>query len=76
MSEEVLDHTEAAAEQAAPLTNGEMVHWMAKKPIRVGAGGLSAAAAGGFVLGAATAVAALALMGWIGPERRLADFDR
>jgi hypothetical protein len=47
----------------------EIVHWMAPKPLTLGAGGISAAAAGAFALGAATAVAVLALMKWLGPER-------
>jgi hypothetical protein len=72
MSEEVLDHVEAEPEPA-PLTNGEMVHWMARRPIRVGPGGLSAAAAAGFTAGVAATLGVLALAGWIGPERDLPD---
>ena len=73
MSEQVVDHTEAEAEEARPLTNGEMVHWMERKPIRVGPGGLSAAALGGFAAGVAATLGVLALAGWIGPERDLPD---
>jgi hypothetical protein len=47
----------------------DIVHWMAPRPLSVGAVGLSSAVAGAFVLGAATAVGVLALMHWLGPER-------
>ncbi len=47
----------------------EIVHWMAARPLSVGAVGLSSAVAGAFVLGAATAVGVLALMHWLGPDR-------
>ena len=46
-----------------------IVHWMDPKRLTVGPAGLSATAVGAFVLGAATAVAVLALAHWIGPER-------
>ncbi|MBS0360956.1 MAG: hypothetical protein JSR98_06220 [Proteobacteria bacterium] len=72
MTDEFLDTIEEA-DRAPPLSNGEMVHWMEKKPIRVGPAGLSAAALGGFAFGVAATVSVLALMGWIGPERDLPD---
>jgi hypothetical protein len=46
-----------------------VVHWMEPKRLAVGPAGLSATAVGAFALGAATAVAVLALAHWIGPER-------
>jgi hypothetical protein len=51
--------------------NGELVHWMGKKPLTVGPAGISAAAAGAFALGALVTLAALALMHMLGPEREL-----
>ncbi|THD58603.1 hypothetical protein [Phenylobacterium sp.] len=70
MSEEVLDHTEEAAEPIPPA-NGGLVHWMAPKPLSLGPAGVSAAALGGFALGVAATLAALALAGWLGPEREI-----
>jgi hypothetical protein len=51
--------------------NGELVHWMGKKPLTVGPAGISAAALGAFALGAAVTLATLALMHMLGPEREL-----
>ena len=50
--------------------NGELVHWMEKKPLAVGPAGISAAAVGGFALGALATLAALAVMHMLGPQRR------
>jgi hypothetical protein len=55
-------------EEAEP----EIVHWMEPRPLSVGAGGISATAAGAFVLGAAATLTVLALMRWLGPEREVA----
>ncbi|WP_411288995.1 hypothetical protein [Phenylobacterium sp.] len=46
-----------------------LVQWMERPPLRMGASGVSATAASAFFLGAATAVATLALMHWLGPRR-------
>ena len=51
--------------------NGELVHWMQPKPLALGPKGISAAAAGAFALGAVSAVAVLALMHWLGPQREI-----
>jgi hypothetical protein len=51
--------------------NGEVVHWMAPKPLRVGPAGISIATASAFAVGAATAVAVLALMHWLKPQRTI-----
>ncbi|MBS0332297.1 MAG: hypothetical protein JSS35_05980 [Proteobacteria bacterium] len=80
MTDELLDTVEEANRDAlqgngAP-TNGEMVHWMEKKPIRVGPAGISAAALGGFAFGVAATLGVLAVCGWIGPERDLPDMRR
>jgi hypothetical protein len=50
-------------------TNGEVVHWMRPRPLSLGPAGISAAAAGAFALGAVTAVAVLAMLHWLGPQR-------
>lgn len=52
--------------------NGELVHWMEPKPMSLGLPQISVAAAGAFALGALSAVAVLALMHWVGPEREVA----
>jgi hypothetical protein len=66
MSEQVVEDLEDLEQPAA---NGELVHWMGRKPLTVGPGGLSAAVASGFALGVAASVAVLALGGWLGPRR-------
>jgi hypothetical protein len=69
MSEQVIEEVEDL-EQPAP--DGELVHWMARPPLRVGPAGVSVTAGAAFTLGVAAAVAALALMHWLGPERVVA----
>jgi hypothetical protein len=49
--------------------DGELVHWMEPKTLALGPAGISAAAVGGFALGALVTLAALALMHLVGPER-------
>jgi hypothetical protein len=72
MSEHAHASADGIGDDVRPVeSNGEVVHWMAPKPLRVGPAGISAAAAGAFALGAVTAVAVLALMHWLGPERQL-----
>jgi hypothetical protein len=41
--------------------NGELVHWMEPRPMTFGAGAVALAAAGGFALGLAAALAVVAL---------------
>lgn len=50
--------------------DGELVHWMQPKPLQAGPVVVTSAVAAAFVLGAVTAVGVLALMRWVGPERR------
>lgn len=57
-------------------TDGEVIHWMAPKPVRVGPGGVTATAAAAFVLGIGVAVGTLALMHWLGPEREFVVVKR
>jgi hypothetical protein len=67
MSEQAYDEVQDAL--ASPDTDGELVHWMAPKPLRIGPAGVSAAAGVAFTLGVVATVAALALAHWLGPER-------
>ena len=72
MSEQAYEDLDGVSDDGRPAdTNGELVHWMQPKPLSVGAVGISAAAAGAFALGAVTAVVALALLHWLGPEREI-----
>jgi hypothetical protein len=64
MSEQVVEDLEDLAQ---PAPNGELVHWMGRKPMAVGPGGLSVAVASGFALGVAATVAVLGLGGWLAP---------
>jgi hypothetical protein len=66
MSEQVIEEVDDLEQ---PATDGELVHWMARPPLRVGPAGVSATAGVAFALGAAAAVAILALMHLLGPER-------
>ena len=68
MSEQIIEDVD---DHAQPAANGELVHWGAPKPLRVGPAGMSATAGAGFALGVAAAVAALALFHWLGPQREI-----
>jgi hypothetical protein len=50
--------------------DGEVVHWMDRRPMSVGATGLSTAVAGAFLLGAAAALGLVLLSGRFSPARR------
>lgn len=57
MSEQTHDSPDAIGDDVRPVEpNGELVHWMAPKPLTVGPAGISAAAAGAFALGAGKSV--------------------
>ena len=72
MSELAYDDLDDGLDDGRPAdANGELVHWMQPKPLTVGAVGISAAAASAFALGAVTAVAVLALLHWLGPDREV-----
>ena len=66
MSEQMVEDLEDLEQPAA---DGEMVHWMARPPLQVGPVGVTVTAGAAFTLGVVTAVATLALMHWLGPER-------
>ena len=68
MSEQVVEELDDLGQ---PGPDGDIVHWMDPKPLRVGPAGISAAAAGALVLGVALTLAVLALTHWLGPERVL-----
>jgi hypothetical protein len=68
MSEQVIEDVDDLGQ---PTAEGELVHWMAPRPMRVGPAGVSATAAGAFALGVGAAVIALALMHWLGPQRTM-----
>jgi hypothetical protein len=68
VSEQIVDDVEDLGQPAA---NGELVHWMEPRRLRVGPAGVSMTAAGAFTLGLVTAVAVLALAHWLGPERTM-----
>lgn len=54
---------------AAPPSDGELVHWMARGPLRLGTAGLAATVVAAFALGAAAALGALAAYRYLEPRR-------
>ena len=77
MSEQTHDSADGIGDDVRPVeSNGEVVHWMAPKPLALGPAGISAAAAGAFALGAVAAVAVLAIMHLLGPERQVTALRR
>ena len=66
MSEQVIEDVDDLGQPAA---NGELVHWMDRPALRVGATGVSVTAGAAFTVGVVATVAVLALMHWLGPER-------
>jgi len=66
MSEQGFD---AADGPAVSDADGELVHWMNPRPLRVGPTGISATAGVAFTFGVLATVVALALAHWLGPER-------
>jgi hypothetical protein len=73
MSEQVYDgrdgELDGTTPAPAPVANGELVHWMDRPPLKVGAAGVSLTAGAAFTLGVVTAVGVLALAHWLGPDR-------
>lgn len=65
MSDYVIDDDDFSEEP-----ENEVVHWMAPKPLSVGAAGVAAVASAAFVLGALTTLGVLAALHWIGPRSR------
>ena len=49
--------------------NGELVHWMQPRPMTFGPTALALAAAGGFAVGLAAALAVVGMSRLAGPER-------
>jgi hypothetical protein len=69
MSEQVYDELDATTPAPAQAANGELVRWMGRPRLKVGAAGVSITAGAAFTLGVVTAVGVLALAHWLGPER-------
>ncbi|MBW8812174.1 MAG: hypothetical protein JF588_02005 [Caulobacterales bacterium] len=53
----------------APKPDGELVHWMARGPVRLGTAGVAVTAAAAFALGVAAALGALAAYRYLEPRR-------
>ena len=68
MSEQFIEEVDDLAQ---PVANGELVHWMARRPLSVGPAGVSVTAGAAFTAGIVAAVAVLALLHWLGPERAI-----
>ncbi len=66
MSEEILEEVDDLSQ---PAVDGDMVHWMNRRPLRLGAAGISITAGASFSLGVVAAVGVLAMIKWLGPER-------
>jgi hypothetical protein len=58
-------------EPLAEAQNGELVHWMAARPLSLGPTGISMAVGAAFALGLATAAVTVAILRLAGPERRM-----
>ena len=65
MSQDTYNELEDAGQHAEP---GELVHWMAPRPLTVGAAGVSATAVGAFVLGLGVGAGALMIAHWMGRD--------
>jgi hypothetical protein len=72
MSEQVIDEIDDLQQ---PAPDGELVHWMDRRPLRVGPAGVGLTAGAAFTLGVVVTVGTLAFMGWLGPER-VVEFRR
>ena len=60
---------EDVGEPLALESDGELVHWMDPRPLRLGPAGITGTALAAFVLGASAAVMVLALTHWLGPRQ-------
>jgi hypothetical protein len=65
------DAMEESLEDIGPVlseeADGELVHWMGRKPLSLGPAGVSATAVGAFVLGVAATLLVLALSDIVDP---------
>jgi hypothetical protein len=68
LSDEEVLLDEVPADHAEP-PRGEVVHWMAPGPLRVGPAGLALSALAGFVLGAGAVLGAMAAWRWAEPRK-------
>ncbi len=68
MSEDAMEQSlEDIGPELPKHTDGEVVHWMGRPPVKVGPLGVSVAAVGGFALGVAATLAVLALSDLVDP---------
>jgi hypothetical protein len=69
MSEDAMEESLSDVGPALPDTeaNGEVVHWMDRPPMTLGAAGISMTAVGGFALGVAATLAVLAFTDLVDP---------
>lgn len=64
------DYSDYTEDNLAEAPEAEVVRWMDRRPITVGAAGLSGAVAGAFLLGAVAALGLVALSSKITPRPR------
>lgn len=64
------DYSDYTEDNLAEAPEAEVVRWMDRRPITVGAAGLSGAVAGAFLLGAVAALGLVALSSKISPRPR------
>ena len=65
------DHSDYLEDNLALPPETEVVHWMDRRPMSVGAAGLSSAVATAFLLGAVAALGLVALSGHLTPRTRV-----
>lgn len=64
------DYSDYADDNFAEAREAEVVHWMDRRPLSIGAAGLSGAVAGAFLLGAVAALGLVVLSTRITPRPR------
>jgi hypothetical protein len=66
------EHSYGEIDEPLPeAQSGELVHWMAARPLSLGPAGILMAVGGAFVLGLATAAITVAVLRLARPERRM-----
>ena len=64
------DYSDYTDDNLAEAPETEVVHWMDRRPLTIGAAGLSGAVAGAFLLGAVAALGLVVLSSRISPRPR------
>jgi hypothetical protein len=69
MSQDAMDEalSDVGPALAEPEADGELVHWMDRRPLSLGAAGISMTALGGFALGVTAILAVLAFTDLVDP---------